>query len=160
MKLLEVAAGQCARHWWWFSAQLSPHDARRNTATQSGILSHGLWVTITTKHAHTDRQIDRWTGYQYQVSTHFRQGDDGSIGPIGSTRMPDAVTHHTCIKSSTEYELGLILKEIRFITDQVSASFPPLLLDVTSTRRSPCSDMVFYSQDEYYSKENVCTCKK
>lgn len=38
--------------------------------------------------------------------------------------MPDAVTHHTCIKSSTEYELGLILKEIRFITDQVSASFP------------------------------------
>jgi len=52
--------------------------------------------------------------------TKNRQGDDGSIGPIGSTRMPDAVTHHTCIKSSTEYELGLILKEIRFITDQVS----------------------------------------
>lgn len=50
----------------------------------------------------------------------FRQGDDGSIGPIGSTRMPDAVTHHTCIKTQTEYELSLILKEIRFITDQVS----------------------------------------
>ncbi|XP_070068183.1 acetylcholine receptor subunit alpha-type acr-16 isoform X3 [Drosophila takahashii] len=50
--------------------------------------------------------------------TVYGQGDDGSIGPIGSTRMPDAVTHHTCIKSSTEYELGLILKEIRFITDQ------------------------------------------
>lgn len=48
-----------------------------------------------------------------------RQGDDGSIGPIGSTRMPDAVTHHSCIKSQTEYELSLILKEIRFITDQV-----------------------------------------
>ncbi|KAH8377999.1 hypothetical protein KR093_008455 [Drosophila rubida] len=51
--------------------------------------------------------------------TVYGQGDDGSIGPIGSTRMPDAVTHHTCIKSSTEYELGLILKEIRFITDQL-----------------------------------------
>ncbi|XP_013097312.2 neuronal acetylcholine receptor subunit alpha-7 isoform X1 [Stomoxys calcitrans] len=47
------------------------------------------------------------------------QGDDGSIGPIGSTRMPDAVTHHTCIKTQTEYELSLILKEIRFITDQL-----------------------------------------
>ncbi|XP_034129040.1 neuronal acetylcholine receptor subunit alpha-7 [Drosophila guanche] len=51
--------------------------------------------------------------------TVYGQGDDGSIGPIGSTRMPDAVSHHTCIKSSTEYELGLILKEIRFITDQL-----------------------------------------
>ncbi|XP_070068179.1 acetylcholine receptor subunit alpha-type acr-16 isoform X2 [Drosophila takahashii] len=55
--------------------------------------------------------------------TVYGQGDDGSIGPIGSTRMPDAVTHHTCIKSSTEYELGLILKEIRFITDQVSRGY-------------------------------------
>lgn len=54
------------------------------------------------------------------IRLHFRQGDDGSIGPIGSTRMPDAVTHHTCIKTSTDYELGLILKEIRVITDQVS----------------------------------------
>lgn len=26
---------------------------------------------------------------------------------------------HTCIKSSADYELSLILKEIRFITDQV-----------------------------------------
>ncbi|KAL5282058.1 CHRNA7.2 family protein [Megaselia abdita] len=52
--------------------------------------------------------------------TVYGQGDDGSIGPIGSTRMPDAVTHHTCIKTSTDYELGLILKEIRVITDQVS----------------------------------------
>ncbi|KAI9577960.1 hypothetical protein GQX74_014104 [Glossina fuscipes] len=51
--------------------------------------------------------------------TVYGQGDDGSIGPIGSTRMPDAVTHHSCIKSSTEYELSLILKEIRFITDQL-----------------------------------------
>ncbi|CAD7086203.1 unnamed protein product [Hermetia illucens] len=47
------------------------------------------------------------------------QGDDGSIGPIGSTRMPDAVTQHTCMRSSTDYELSLILKEIRFITDQL-----------------------------------------
>ncbi|XP_043864529.1 acetylcholine receptor subunit alpha-type acr-16 isoform X2 [Drosophila mojavensis] len=54
--------------------------------------------------------------------TVYGQGDDGSIGPIGSTRMPDAVTHHTYIKSSTEYELGLILKEIRFITDQTANS--------------------------------------
>uniref|UniRef100_A0A1A9VXF6 Neurotransmitter-gated ion-channel transmembrane domain-containing protein n=1 Tax=Glossina austeni TaxID=7395 RepID=A0A1A9VXF6_GLOAU len=53
------------------------------------------------------------------IKTNNRQGDDGSIGPIGSTRMPDAVTHHSCIKSSTEYELSLILKEIRFITDQL-----------------------------------------
>uniref|UniRef100_T1GTW7 Neurotransmitter-gated ion-channel transmembrane domain-containing protein n=1 Tax=Megaselia scalaris TaxID=36166 RepID=T1GTW7_MEGSC len=51
--------------------------------------------------------------------TVYAQADDGSIGPIGSTRMPDAVTHHTCIKTSTDYELGLILKEIRFITDQL-----------------------------------------
>ncbi|KAM7351779.1 nicotinic Acetylcholine Receptor alpha5 [Cochliomyia hominivorax] len=51
--------------------------------------------------------------------TVYGQGDDGSIGPIGSTRMPDAVTHHTCIKTQTEYELSLILKEIRFITDQL-----------------------------------------
>lgn len=48
-----------------------------------------------------------------------RQGDDGSIGPIGSTRMPDAITPHTCIKTSADYELSLILKEIRYITDQV-----------------------------------------
>lgn len=52
-----------------------------------------------------------------------RPGDDGSIGPIGGTRMPDAITPHTCIKSSADYELALILKEIRFITDQVSAVY-------------------------------------
>uniref|UniRef100_A0A1B0DDW8 Neurotransmitter-gated ion-channel transmembrane domain-containing protein n=3 Tax=Phlebotomus TaxID=13203 RepID=A0A1B0DDW8_PHLPP len=55
--------------------------------------------------------------------TYFRTvygpGDDGSIGPIGGTRMPDAITPHTCIKSSADYELALILKEIRFITDQL-----------------------------------------
>lgn len=37
--------------------------------------------------------------------------------------MPDAVTHHTCIKTQTEYELSLILKEIRFITDQVGEQY-------------------------------------
>lgn len=31
---------------------------------------------------------------------------------------------HTCIKSSADYELSLILKEIRFITDQVSVYLP------------------------------------
>lgn len=45
MKLVEIAAGQRTRHRWWLPAQLSPHDARRNTATQPGFLSHGLWVT-------------------------------------------------------------------------------------------------------------------
>lgn len=43
-------------------------------------------------------------------------GDDGN-------RIPDAIAPHACIKSSTDYELSLILKEIRFITDQVSQSF-------------------------------------
>jgi len=46
-----------------------------------------------------------------------RPGDDGSIGPMGGTRIPDVP--HTCTTSSADYELALILKEIRFITDQV-----------------------------------------
>ena len=49
-----------------------------------------------------------------------RPGDDGSIGGMNGSRLPDALSPHTCIKSSAEYELALILKEIRFITDQVS----------------------------------------
>ena len=50
----------------------------------------------------------------------YRPGDDGSIGGMNGSRLPDALSPHTCIKSSAEYELALILKEIRFITDQVS----------------------------------------
>lgn len=58
----------------------------------------------------------------------YRQGDDGSIGPIGgqgiapaipASRVHEAVSH-TCLSSSAEYELALILKELRVITDQVS----------------------------------------
>lgn len=51
-----------------------------------------------------------------------RQGDDGSVGPVGpvgDTRMHEAISH-TCLSSSAEYELALILKELRWITDQVS----------------------------------------
>lgn len=48
-----------------------------------------------------------------------RQGDDGSVGPVGDGRMHEAISH-TCLSSSAEYELALILKELRFITDQVS----------------------------------------
>ena len=53
-----------------------------------------------------------------------RQGDDGSIGPmgpvgpVGDSRMHEAISH-TCLSSSAEYELALILKELRWITDQV-----------------------------------------
>ena len=50
-----------------------------------------------------------------------RHDDNCSIGTIGGGRMPDAVAPHACsFTSSADYELSLILKEIRFITDQVS----------------------------------------
>lgn len=50
-----------------------------------------------------------------------RHDDNCSIGTIGGGRMPDAVAPHACsFTSSADYELALILKEIRFITDQVS----------------------------------------
>lgn len=47
---------------------------------------------------------------------YFRPGDDGN-------RIPDAIAPHACIKSSADYELSLILKEIRYITDQVRKIF-------------------------------------
>ncbi|KAL7745803.1 hypothetical protein ACLKA6_009997 [Drosophila palustris] len=59
--------------------------------------------------------------------TMFRQGDDGSVGPVGpvgpvaavaDARMHEAISH-TCLGSSAEYELALILKELRWITDQL-----------------------------------------
>ena len=67
----------------------------------------------------------------------YRQGDDASVGPMGistdtigrnglggtasgiSGRLHETVSSHTCLSSSAEYELALILKEIRYITDQV-----------------------------------------
>ncbi|CAH1964388.1 unnamed protein product [Acanthoscelides obtectus] len=46
-----------------------------------------------------------------------RQADDGTNGASGQ-RLPDSiVTNHTCL--SADYELTMILKEIRFITDQL-----------------------------------------
>jgi hypothetical protein len=57
-----------------------------------------------------------------------RHDDNCSIGTIGGGRMPDAVAPHACsFTSSADYELALILKEIRFITDQVSmhVTLPP-----------------------------------
>lgn len=62
------------------------------------------------------------------VFTHeiYRQGDDGSIGPAGTGgvggngggKLHETISH-TCLSSSAEYELALILKELRWITDQV-----------------------------------------
>lgn len=51
-----------------------------------------------------------------------RQGDDGSVGAVGDGRMHETISH-TCLSTSAEYELALILKELRFITDQVSQAF-------------------------------------
>ena len=64
--------------------------------------------------------------------TVYRQGEDGSIGVgVGGTpgvgsRLHETVSH-TCLSSSAEYELALILKELRVITDTVSFRiiFPP-----------------------------------
>uniref|UniRef100_A0A1B0CQW6 Neurotransmitter-gated ion-channel transmembrane domain-containing protein n=4 Tax=Lutzomyia longipalpis TaxID=7200 RepID=A0A1B0CQW6_LUTLO len=50
--------------------------------------------------------------------TVFRQGDDGSVGPVSDARMHETISH-TCLSSSAEYELALILKELRWITDQL-----------------------------------------
>lgn len=51
-----------------------------------------------------------------------RHDDNCSIGTIGGGRMPDAIAPHACsFNSSADYELALILKEIRFITDEVSS---------------------------------------
>lgn len=60
--------------------------------------------------------------------TVYRQGDDGSIGPVGGVpggggRIHETVSH-TCLSSSAEYELALILKELRVITDTVRSTSP------------------------------------
>lgn len=58
--------------------------------------------------------------------TVYRQGEDGSIGPVGGNQGVGGRIHetvsHTCLSSSAEYELALILKELRVITDTVSFS--------------------------------------
>jgi hypothetical protein len=58
--------------------------------------------------------------------TMFRQGEDVSLGPVGGGAVPPPVggrlhetVSHTCLSSSAEYELALILKELRVITDAV-----------------------------------------
>lgn len=55
--------------------------------------------------------------------TVYRQGEDGSIGPVGGGQGVGGRIHetvsHTCLSSSAEYELALILKELRVITDVV-----------------------------------------
>ncbi|XP_055713784.1 neuronal acetylcholine receptor subunit alpha-7 isoform X3 [Phlebotomus papatasi] len=52
------------------------------------------------------------------VELKERQGDDGSVGPVSDARMHETISH-TCLSSSAEYELALILKELRWITDQL-----------------------------------------
>lgn len=71
--------------------------------------------------------------------TVYRQGEDGSIGPVGGGGGPGLVggrmhetVSHTCLSSSAEYELALILKELRVITDTVS------IVKVPFTAADPC----------------------
>lgn len=47
--------------------------------------------------------------YFYSSGEEENSMGDGMVPPM-----------HTCIKSSADYELSLILKEIRYITDQVN----------------------------------------
>ncbi|XP_032311863.2 neuronal acetylcholine receptor subunit alpha-7 [Drosophila ananassae] len=54
----------------------------------------------------------------------YRHDDDPSVGPVGhDTPVADSRIHeelsHNCLNSSVEYELALILKELRWITDQL-----------------------------------------
>jgi hypothetical protein len=66
-----------------------------------------------------------------------RHDDNCSIGTIGGGgRMPDAIAPHACsFNSSADYELALILKEIRFITDQVSKALRVLCHIVSASIR-------------------------
>lgn len=65
---------------------------------------------------------------KYSLFPHSSQGDDGSGGPggggggTGVGKLHETISH-TCLSSSAEYELALILKELRWITDQVSIVF-------------------------------------
>lgn len=52
----------------------------------------------------------------FSLFVYSSSEDENGIGDIPPI--------HTCIKSSADYELSLILKEIRFITDQVSWAWP------------------------------------
>lgn len=52
-------------------------------------------------------------------------GGGGGLGTISAAsgvvggRLHETVSSHTCLSSSAEYELALILKELRYITDSV-----------------------------------------
>lgn len=48
-------------------------------------------------------------------------GPVGPAGPVVDGRLHEAISH-TCLTSSAEYELALILKELRWITEQVGRS--------------------------------------
>lgn len=79
-----------------------------------------------------------------------RHDDNCSIGTIGGGRMPDAVAPHACsFTSSADYELALILKEIRFITDQVSKDasfnvpFSHVALNILCLLRKSATDIKF-----------------
>jgi hypothetical protein len=68
-----------------------------------------------------------------------RHDDNCSIGTIGGGRMPDAIAPHACsFTSSADYELALILKEIRYITDQVSEPILLLLVLFITFRAKFC----------------------
>jgi hypothetical protein len=54
------------------------------------------------------------------TDTIGRNGLGGAASGIGG-RLHETVSSHTCLSSSAEYELALILKEIRFITEKVSS---------------------------------------
>lgn len=84
--------------------------------------------------------------------TVYRQGEDGSIGPVGGSagvggRIHETVSH-TCLSSSAEYELALILKELRVITDTVSVFLYFPLAFCLRGKMSKCSrskiDCCFY----------------
>ncbi|XP_055603726.1 neuronal acetylcholine receptor subunit alpha-7 [Uranotaenia lowii] len=52
------------------------------------------------------------------TDTIGRSGGLGTISAAGG-RLHETVSSHTCLSSSAEYELALILKELRYITDQL-----------------------------------------
>lgn len=53
------------------------------------------------------------------LKSSFRGETEESIGTIADTRINNQYPQ-TCSFGSSEYELALILKELRYITDQVN----------------------------------------
>jgi len=96
------------------------------------ILCHMAWINCVCSYVPTKNlQMQNAADYNLSQSLNClvlplppssRHDDNCSIGTIGGGRMPDAIAPHACsFNSSADYELALILKEIRFITDQVSS---------------------------------------